>query len=238
MVETLQDDEPLLRYISFTKFASMLRSRSIWLSRIDLLGDPWELQYRMLQHWPEPTPEQTRRLQEIYDIWTSMFFVSCWSRDAVESHALWRIYCPSSEAVAVQTTARRLRQLQPANLYPVDYVPAVPIDDDLAMTATRCATTKTPMYAYEKEVRLLLKEKDMADHGLANPFEFPPGVQLPWDLEPNIDAVLVHPEAHPSFVETVRTEIQQHAPALIDKVRWSAMRTPPPFTKRHDFISR
>jgi hypothetical protein len=35
-------------------------------------------------------------------------FVSCWSASEYESHALWRIYCPSHHGVALQTTFSKL----------------------------------------------------------------------------------------------------------------------------------
>ena len=248
MVQPIQDDEPLLRYMSFAKFVWMLQNKALWLARIDLLGDPWELQYLMGAIALETVPVGADggghsgpmgRLQQVYDAWTSMTFISCWTRDARESHALWSIYCPSSEGVAIQTTVARLKNLEAVNIFPVDYEPIVTPGEDAEITLTRCATTKKPWYDYEHEARLLLKAEGLSHLGpIGGPFGFPSGIPTAWDLEANLDAIIVHPLAQSPFEDTVRDTIKQYAPALMEKVKWSEMRTPPPFTKTRDVVHR
>jgi hypothetical protein len=111
------------RYMSFGRFVWLLQKKALWLSRADLLGDPWEislagdqLAFVIERHPPsilnDPTavPESAKgRSERIIRQWRRHSFVNCWSNSEHESHALWRIYCPSSEGVAIQTTITRLR---------------------------------------------------------------------------------------------------------------------------------
>ena len=45
-------------------------------------------------------------------------------------------------------------------------------------------------------------------------------------------------ELERTFEDTVRATVEQYAPALVDKLKWSEMRTPPPFTKTRDVVYR
>jgi hypothetical protein len=78
------------------------------------------------------------------------------------------------------------------------------------------------MFAYEQEVRIVRSVEDGS-----GPDQ--PGFALDWNPENNAEAIFVHPEADISFFETVVSIAQQFAPALRDRVAWSAMRSPPPF---------
>jgi hypothetical protein len=54
------------------------------------------------------------------------------------------------------------------------------------------------------------------------------GLEYPFDSESILDAVVIHPEADTSFEETVVTAVDDYAPELRERVRWSAMRERPP----------
>jgi hypothetical protein len=39
----LTDDQKVWRYMSFSRFVWLLRFKQLWMARVDLLGDPWEM---------------------------------------------------------------------------------------------------------------------------------------------------------------------------------------------------
>ena len=77
------------------------------------------------------------------------------------------------------------------------------------------------MFEYEHEVRIIQAIEGDADIAIH-------GQRLNWDPEKWIDRISVHPEADGSFMETVTAMVATYAPALKDRINWSAMREVPP----------
>ena len=226
--------EKAWRYMSFARFIWLLQTKQLWLSRADLLGDPWEitlagdqLAHVISRHPPHDIfsdkvhESAVERSERIIKLWRRSTFVNCWSASSHESHALWRIYCPSAEGVAIQTTFTKLRDsVEPCSLFRVTY--EVPGKNKRTPTRSDLVSRKRPMFAYEHEVRVVR-------HDDAEP---PPeilGYRLDWNPERNVESIRVHPEADDSFMETVATEVERHAPALKKCVAWSDMNARPPF---------
>jgi len=42
-VNDLPDDQKVRRYMSFSRFVWLLQFKQLWMARVDLLGDPWEM---------------------------------------------------------------------------------------------------------------------------------------------------------------------------------------------------
>lgn len=226
------------RYMSYARFVWLLQTKKLWLSRSDYLGDPWELSLAgdQLAHVISTAPITTitatgatgvkretarERSERIINLWRRKTYVSCWSAQEHESHALWRIYCPPSEGVAIQTTLAKLNfSIGDLPAFRVTYL--TPGSSKRTPTLADLATTKRPMFAYEHEVRIVHLVDDDAP-------TFPVGFGLPWDCEQHVETICVHPEADQSFMDTVITTVATYAPSLKDKVVWSAMNERPPF---------
>lgn len=224
------------RYMSFSRFVWLLQKRQLWLSRADLLGDPWEISLAgdQLEHVISRHPISTlplsdvvpetamQRSERIIKMWRQQTFINCWSASDHESHALWRIYCPSSEGIAIQTMLAKL-QASVGGL-PV-YRVAYEIPGNMKQTPTRIdlMTKKRPMFSYEQEVRIVR----FIDEARPEPETI--GCVLAWDLDNCVESIRVHPEADHSFMDTVTATVECYAPTLKDKVSWSAMNARPPF---------
>jgi hypothetical protein len=210
----------------------LLQNRQLWLSRLDLLGDAWEgaldgqqLEHVIARHPLSPLSAPQRetaweRSGRISRLWRQTTFASCWSASKYESHALWRIYCGPNEGVAIQTTLSKLtKSAGDLPVHKIEYG----IPGSISRTPTRLdlVTKKRPMFEYEHEVRLVQAiEGDAVAATL--------GHRLDWDPEKWIELIRVHPEADSSFMETVTGAVADYAPALKDRVQWSAMREGPP----------
>ena len=223
------------RYMSFSRFVWLLQRKQLWLSRADLLGDPWEiplvgeqLEHLIRYHPISPLgegPSETamERAERIITLWRRHTFVSCWSASIDESHALWRIYCPTHEGVALETTIERLQKsVGDIPVYRVKYealgkAKVTPTHSDLV-------TRKRSMFQYEQEVRVVsFSEEELDDEPQ------PAGRPLAWEPGQHLHGLRVHPAADQSFMETVSEVVERYAPALKDHVAWSAMRERPPF---------
>lgn len=233
---SLAPGEKVWRYMSFARFAWLLQTKRLWLSRADLLGDAWEISLagNQLEHvvsrhpivtlpLPHVMPEGAmQRSERIIKAWRQQTFVNCWSASSHESHALWRIYCRSAEGVAIQTTIARLKaSIGDLPLYRVTY--ETPGSARRTPTLADLVAKKRPMFAYEQEVRIVRNAVDEPSG------QDVPGYGLEWNPEEHVEAILVHPDADASFFETAAATTLHHAPALKDRILWSAMKSPPPF---------
>ena len=236
-IAPLSPDVRVWRYMSFGKLVWMLQTKQLWLSRADFLEDKFEVMLHgpqlntvMTKRPTQYTAEEVRqRAARIIDKLRTTTFVNCWTASEHESHALWRIYCPSCEGAAIQTTLAKLKQsVRPLEVLQVSY--GEHGTDGVTPDVTKLVTQKRPMFAYEQEVRVVLI-KDLSDH--KNPDRTTFGVGIDWDPELHLENIFVHPEAPFWFMETVTETVRQLAPGLSHNgtplVPWSKMNSSPPF---------
>lgn len=220
--------------MSFAKFVWVIQNKCLWLSRADLLGDPWEislsgeqLQLVIDRHpitpldKPRPKESAIERAKRIINSWRKQTFINCWNASAHESNALWHIYCKDSDGVALQTTFERLTLIKGScSLLPVTY--PVPGSNKKTPTHPDLVTKKRPMFSYEEEVRIVHFDE-------TNDLGAKDGIPLKFDFEKSIESVRVHPQADESFFNTVQNIVSTYAPGFIGKVKWSEMKLGPPF---------
>lgn len=233
---TLQPNIRVWRYMSFAKFVSILQRKRLWLSSAELLDDKWEvmldssqLNYIINKRPSSLTAEAAlEQIAKIVKVHRKQTFINCWTASEHESHALWRLFCPSPEGVAIQTTFDRLKKSVPVPVLEVTY--GTHETDDMTPDVSKLVTQKRPMFAYEQEVRIVL-EHDYSD--LGPPERKMIGTELDWDPELHIENIWMHPEAPFWFAETVTEIVRRLAPKLCDggipRVWYSKMSSPPPF---------
>jgi len=224
---------PVWRYMSFSKFVWVIQNRCLWLSRADLLGDPWEISLsgEQLQHvinrhpispvGEPPRESATERAERIVNSWREKTYINCWNMSEHESNALWQIYCKNIDGVVLQTNFEKLNSIKGQySLLPVTY----PISGSNKKTPTHTdlVTKKRPMYEYEDEVRIVYFDEN-------DEMQAAKGVQLKFDFEQYIESIRVHPQAETVFFETVHSIVEKYAPNFNGKVTWSDMKLEPPF---------
>jgi hypothetical protein len=120
--------------MSFGRFVWMLKEKALWMSRIDQLGDEWEMmptvaEISAMAHAIGKKAHPKARFSKAY--WKAIIqsvasshlkhlkrlrestFANCWTASSNESHPMWGLYCASKEGVAIQTTLSQLRQSIP-----------------------------------------------------------------------------------------------------------------------------
>ena len=112
--------------MDFTKFVSLLECKSLFFSRVDRLGDPFEgsLTNRIIEYvragktWsggPDGHLKFRRALRE----WLC---VNCWHMNEQESAAMWKVYTQTAESVAIVSSYRRLRDAIDASGAPLPQI--------------------------------------------------------------------------------------------------------------------
>lgn len=105
--------KPVWRYMSFSKFVWTIQNKCLWLSRADLLDDPWEIslsgeqlqlvinRHPILPVGEPPRESATERAERIINYWRNKTFINCWNMSTHESNALWQIYCKNTDGVVL-----------------------------------------------------------------------------------------------------------------------------------------
>lgn len=102
----LSDDLQLLRYMSLAKFVNMLATGGLWFSRLDLLGDSFEGAAPNSDLSTRSNPEIMSR---VWTAWRRWLVVSCWYSGPSESDAMWNIFAPDGEGLAIRTSISALK---------------------------------------------------------------------------------------------------------------------------------
>lgn len=109
-------DAALWRYMDLPKLVALLTRKTLWFARADTLGDPHEgafgeFNQRTRPHVYQDVPEdQLSGLSNYYRLLTKYTFVNCWHLSEVESAAMWSLYTPLGQGVAVRSTYSRLTE--------------------------------------------------------------------------------------------------------------------------------
>jgi hypothetical protein len=228
--------QKLWRYMSFSRFMWMLQRKLLWIARSDTLNDPWELAItpthlkEVRERAPiRPIGEEHRETADehaakVYQHWRETTFISCWCASEHESHALWQVFCGSTEGVAIQTTVGTLEaQFGNIAFQKVNYNPPETLGRTL--TFNDVALLKRPFFNFEQEARAIFRA-DTPNPNI-NKGEF--GFEFPFDPGLLLNGVSIHPASDLSFYETVLWAIDDHAKSLRPRVSWSSMREQPPF---------
>lgn len=213
-------EQKLWRFMDFAKFVSLLEHRALFFARADKLGDPfegaagiserqpvWDEFYRRFfreavatapdQTTPPPPElldkEADRLLDEMrrgadYDL--KRTFANCWHSNAVESEALWRLYCPPPQpGVVVQSTASALiESFGPDAEIELGRVQYLDFRTAFAGPYERIFSKRKSL-SHEAEVRAVITNRSMR-----NP---PAGLLLPVNLHLLVLAVIPSPFAPP-----------------------------------------
>lgn len=226
-------DEKVWRYLSLSKFLSFALSNKLYLTRIDLLGDSHEGTYTKLNS--QTTPEmfmiqdnsgiRESILQRNTRIRKSMF-VNCWRLSAYDSEAMWKLYCPTNEGIAIQTTYNKLVDSIPGNKTTyIGLVNYLDYEKDAFdnWNIFNAAMHKRKAFEHEKEVRIIKSESKF--WGTQSKPCLIEGIEIQTHLFENIESIYVNPYAPEWFFHTVKKLIDRLDLHL--EMKWSEIKSTP-----------
>ncbi len=126
------------RYLNFSKFVALLEGGVLYFPYTEQFSDAREGMDRRAPHAPGPARARAA--------------VSSWHASDHESEAMWRLYSPIQEALALRSTYARLREQLPecVRIHLVQYVDAPDYD---AADPLAAYFYKRKAYEHEKELR-------------------------------------------------------------------------------------
>ena len=256
--QPVDDSVRVWRYLDLAKFTWLLEKQKLYFSRLDLLNDSHEgsvpkfiaeqydkqilnfIDASLMQKYendlgnPQYKAEKERFAENLHQMRIRkqsdrrLIYVNCWYLGNQESEAMWRLYCPGNNGVAIQTSYGKL-------------VKSVENDEGLFIG---CVTYidydrqgfplgnifypvmhKRISFAHEQEMRMVkiqLPENFGMQNEVCNS-----GIAFEWPVEPVIEAIYVDPYAPEYFFDAVSAIVRSIAPNLLNRLHWSKMRALP-----------
>ena len=192
--------------MSFTKFAWLIATDSLYFSRLDQHADEWE---GLVSTEPENIGHRK------YIRFTK--YINCWHINGNESDAMWKLYGPSGETVAVKSTVgilkTSLKDGIPIYIGKVNYNEGKIPDGNLYWPVV----FKRMPFQHEKELRLCIASQlndnppdltqlknELALSGVSDPTDSkllkgigPKGISVSIDVNQLVQEVIICPSARP-----------------------------------------
>lgn len=222
---TPPDDVPIWRYLDLAKFVSMLTTKSLYFSRADLLGDPFEGSYPRANKATLNIPAKQV---------TQWVYVNCWHENEHESAAMWAQYIKSGEGIALRSSVGRLKRSTARDEtvvfvgrvkyidYEKDGLPAEALGNVLHAFAH-----KRKSFEHEREVRALTVGNSKTTKLSGGTMVLPVGVSVAADLSELLESVHVAPGSPTWFLEVVKSITDRFG--LLVAVKQSALDAAPLF---------
>jgi hypothetical protein len=216
-----KDDALLWRYVDLPKYVSMLSTRSLWFSRVDLLGDPFEgslsavnAKTRAGRFRDQGGTDTVEKLSRLNADLRRMHYVSCWHESEYESAAMWRLYGRDHGIAVVSTYARMtqaLRGNRDIHVGQVTYIDYATEEQALGTVSYAALLYKRKSFEHEREVRAVfmadLLTVSRVGERLTDPLApeptVPDGHPIPVDAAQLIAEVRVNPEAPKWYFDAV-----------------------------------
>jgi hypothetical protein len=204
------------RYMDFTKFMACLDTQSLWFSKPEFLGDPWELAYsraNLQQFRARHTSNGDGNFDETtlknYRATLDSMYVNCWHCGEVESAAMWKLYLTSFEGVALQSNWSHLTASIGKTRDPVlgGHVRYIDFEKDETSSTNLFypTTTKRESFKYEQEVRLVNWWRPDRSTGIPDYEQVPSqrGIEIPFNIYQALHRVVICPGSSDWFKDLV-----------------------------------
>lgn len=231
-------DAPLWRYFSLDKFKSLVETKSLYFARSDLLGDDHEgstsepsIKHRSKFYSGASKHFIEKGVVQIAKDWALCTFVSCWHNNTDESVAMWKLYTPEGEGVAVQAKLSSLKKSiqETEKEFCLGFVKYIDYDNDYISEANAFSPFfhKRSIYAHECEFRILTNRLEDIGAIQAKTKKPEKGVFVPVDVSVLIEGIIISPYATRSFFQQTTKFLKDNE--LGGKVKDSSTRRKPGF---------
>jgi hypothetical protein len=226
------DTTRLWRYMTLSRFLFLVKEGKLYFSKLaEFTDDPYE---GTLPKGQTGEIDENQKLG--YGLAPSLAAVSCWHENDYESVAMWKLYVPGPEGVAIQTTVAKLKQLDEQSPFAIGRVkyldyekesqpnsPAYPLPAPYGIVLQ-----KRRSYEHEREVRVVIFNPADIPYQTSVPTERCSGTVgfgVPVRLADLIDRIVVSPEFPPWAISPLRQIVG--AAGLTTEIEQSDLLKPP-----------
>lgn len=216
------DDEEIIRYMSLSKFMSLLTFKKLFFTNVKYFEDAHEgeIPEGFFKNWSEEAENGYNSVQSSVTHIRNVY-ASCWNKfKGEESYALWKIYTDTDSGVAIKTTVGKLKKAlgnEKVKICEVQYISSFenkdidvkfPVFEFHGRQKHIREVYKVSPYSYEEEIRALFLEMSNEE----------PGKTLEIDLNELIEAVYVSPFAKEWFFNLIKETIKTKDYGLNDSI--------------------
>lgn len=207
-VEPVSDECIVRRYMSMTKFLSIIQTNLLFFPSLHLLAkeDKFEGLFNLVDHpLPKLFSQSNNDFQRDY---RKHFFINSWNQGMHESYALWKIYLAhTNEGVVIETKSLNLKNC--FNAFPEDiYIGQVRYNPGAYMgNRFYTCTTKRSQFEYEKEIRVIYEKVPLDEH---EQLQVKSGHYIPIDLQILFGRVITSPFASSWFHDLVKAVMNKY----------------------------
>lgn len=194
-VRTPPDEVRVWRYVDFTRMLALLESRALYFSSVEVLAleDPYEglLATPTVVRMRAGPREVAEHNLAAMRTGRRLVYASCWHQGEDESLAMWKLYVPQNQGIAIQSSIAGIKRAVSSSRIGV-FIGAVnyidyDIEDADDFNALFLALRKRRSFEHEREVRVLVGPR--ADGAL--------GVAVPVELDVLVERIYVAPTSPP-----------------------------------------
>lgn len=217
---------PIWRYMSFSKYVSMLAHSSLYFARADKFQDKYEGYLNKkadeiidsLFYEYSNSAEMQRELRFLFHEVRKLTLVNCWHMNENESDGMWQVYALENEGIAIRSTIERLKSCfrydnNALFIRPVRYV-NYDTDRIEQLHPTELFVRKRKAFQWENELRVIIlrfETAKIADYeskfeaGEKIPVDYVEhGELIPIDFNTLVEKVYVSPRSPKWFFELVK----------------------------------
>jgi hypothetical protein len=181
LLRNLSDDTVVWRYMRHSRFEEILQKRAIYFTPGYKLraGEDYELRVplqvdamqrarisELFSGWISDSKELSRRVEQVGLLeeahYLAMTGISCWHMNALENHAMWKIYVGERDGVAIKSTIGRLKRSINAQKRPIcaDILEYIDYEEGVFQPHPSAGGyeryfSKSHFYKFENEFRLI-----------------------------------------------------------------------------------
>ena len=163
------DDEEIIRYMSLSKFMSLLTFKELFFTNVKVFEDAHEgeIPASFFKGWNENFEEGYKNIQSHINPVRNVY-ANCWNKfNGQESYALWKIYTDEDSGVAIKTTVGKLKKAlnnKKIKVYEMKYIDSFenknisvrfPKFEFHEVLSPLREVYKIKPYSYEEEIRAL-----------------------------------------------------------------------------------
>ena len=221
------------RYMDLSRFIWLLSKRELYFTRLDRLQDPFEgsstrktIDGLRLVLEQIGLPDVLNNLMALYRESRTTMYVNCWYCGDSESEAMWKLYCPNGNGVAIRCSYSQLAQSVAADeqvyigcITYIDHEKHAFRDSNIFFPVMH----KRVAFSHEHEVRLVKQVEKVKDT------DQPLGVTIKWDPMEHVSAVFVDPYAAEYHFQAVSAILNSLSPGWSVPLNWSQIKATPVF---------
>lgn len=214
-IQPQNNDSKLWRYMDFTKFVSLASSGNLYFCRSDMFEDPFEGSYpkanvvlrpQVYKDMPKEHLGKMMAQQAWFAKWAREWtYINCWHANEYESAAMWNLYAKTNEAVAIETSYQKLKNVLPEKAY-LGHVKYIDYESEWMPegNAFYPFIHKRKSFEHENEVRAVIQDFPSNDNiiELSNK-NSQYGTTVPINLNDLITIIHVAPTAPAWFADLV-----------------------------------